>query len=228
VGGLQRLAVGVIRRLGGVPIGELQRAQAALAAAQARIAELEAQAAKTKKATPDFVKANRPKKAEREPRKKRTGNFARKREPPPHARRRTRRRPVSGLRYDLARRDGALVPPGPSRADRPGRGARASVCGTALSALHPRTSPLADLGEVVVGQHRVSAATMALIATLREVGRLPVRMIPWQVETFQGVHLGVGESSEILHAVRQQAAPLVTALKAEPPASPVVHGDETG
>src|SRR5690348_11706639 len=82
VGGWHRLATGMIRRLGGVPIGDLQRAQADLADARTRIAELEAQATKAKKATPDFVKANRPKKAEGEPRKKRTVNFARKREAP--------------------------------------------------------------------------------------------------------------------------------------------------
>src|SRR5581483_9751065 len=82
VGVLHRLAVGVIRRLGGVPIGDLQQAQADLAEARARIAELEAQATETKSAPPDFVKANRPEKAEREPRKKREVNFAREREVP--------------------------------------------------------------------------------------------------------------------------------------------------
>jgi transposase len=227
VGGLQRLAVGVIRRLGGVPIGELQRAQAALAAAQARIAELEAQAAKTKKATPDFVKANRPKKAEGEPRKKRTANFARKRETPTrvveHA---DDQCPVCGttllggtVRWSRQVLHVPIVPVEVIEHRFVGR--QCPLC-------NQERIPPADLGEEVVGQHRVSAATMALIATLREVGRLPVRTIQWQLETFHGLHLSVGEISEVLHGVRRHAAPLVAALKEEVRASPVVNGDETG
>lgn len=73
--------------------------------------------------------------------------------------------------------------------------------------------PPAGLGGEVVGQRRVSAATMALIATLREAGRLPTRTIQWQLETFHGLHLGVGEISEILHRVRRHAAPVVETLK---------------
>jgi hypothetical protein len=85
-----------------------------------------------------------------------------------------------------------------------------------------------DLRGDVVGQHRVSAATMALIATLREVGRLPVRTIQGHLGTLHGLHLSAGEIVEILHTVRQQAAPRVAGLRAEVRASPVVCGDETG
>jgi transposase len=225
--GLQRLAATVIRRLGGVPIGELQRAQAALAEAQARIAELEAQATKTKKATPDFVKANRPKKAEGEPRKKRMVNFARKRETPTRIVEHTLERcPICGttllggtVRWSRQVLHVPIVPVEVIEHRFVGR--HCPLC-------NQERIPPTDLGGEVVGQHRVSAATMALIATLREVGRLPVRTIQWQLETFHGLHLGVGEISEILHGVRRHAAPLVEALKEEVRASPVVNGDETG
>jgi len=180
-----------------------------------------------KKATPDFVKANRPQKAEGEPRKKREVNCARKRETPTriveHA---DEQCPVCGttllggtVRWSHQVLPVPIVPVAVLEHWFVGR--HCPLC-------TQERLPLADLEEVIVGQRRGSAVTMALSATLREVGHLPVRTIPWQVETFQGVHRGAGESSEILHAARQQAAPLVAALKAEPPASPVVHGDETG
>ena len=227
VGGLHRLAATVIRRLGGVPIGEWQRAKAELADARTRIAELEAQAIKAKKATPDFVKANRPKKAEGEPRKKRTVNFARKRDAPTriveHA---LDQCPVCGttllggtVRWS---RQILHVPLAPVEViEHRFVGRQCPVC-------NKERIPKAEFGGEVVGQHRVSAATMALIATLREVGRLPVRTIQWQLETFHGLHLGIGEISEILHGVRHQAAPVVEALREEVRASPVVNGDETG
>lgn len=227
VGRLHRLAAEVIRRLGGVPIGELQRAQADLADAQARIAELEAQATKAKKATPDFVKANRPKKAEGEPRKKREVNFARKREPPTH---------IVEHAYDQCPVCGTTLLGGTVRWSRqvlhvplaPVAVIEHRFVGRQCPLCNQERIPPADLGGEVVGQHRVSAATMALIATLREGGRLPIRTIQWQLETFHGLHLSVGEISEILHGVRRQAAPVVEALKEEVRQSPVVNGDETG
>lgn len=198
-----------------------------LAAARARIAELEAQAARTKKKPPDFVRANRPKRPVGEARKKREHNFARKRETPTreveHA---YDRCPVCGTTL----LGGAVkwtrqvlhVPLVPAEVIEHRFLARqCPVCN------QERTPPV-DLRGDVVGQHRVSAATMALIATLREVGRLPVRTIQWQLATLHGLHLSAGELVAILHTVRQQAAPLVEALKAEVQASPVVHGDETG
>lgn len=227
VGGLHRLATGVIRCLGGAPISELQCAQAALAEAQARIAELEAQAAKAKKATPDFVKANRPKKAEGEPRKKREVNFARKREDP------TR---IVEHAYEQCPVCGATLLGGSVKWSRqvlhvpivPVEVIEHRFVARQCPVCNRERTPSAEFGGEVVGQHRVSAATMALIATLREVGRLPIRTIQWELETFHGLHLGVGEISEILHGVRRQAAPMVEALKEEVRASPVVNGDETG
>ena len=205
---------------------DLATTRADLAAAQARIVEFEAQAARTKK-PPAFVRANRPQHREGEPRKKREMNFARKRETPTrevdHA---YEQCPVGGTTllggYVKWTRQVLHVPV-----------VRAEVIehrflGRQCPVCNQERTPTVDLRGDVVGQHRVSAATMALIATLREVGRLPVRTIQWQLETLHGLHLSTGEIVELLHAVRQQAAPLVEALKAEVQASPVVHGDETG
>src|SRR5579883_1558560 len=218
---------GIVRLLGGVPVGELRAAEAEIARLRARLDELEAQRARATKTAPEVVKADRPKRPAGKPRKKREQNFARKRETPTrvvdHA---YERCPICGTTLlggsVTWSRQVLHVPITPVEVIEHRFLARqCPVCN------RERTPPV-DLGGEVVGQHRVSAATMALIATLREVGRLPVRRIQWQLETLHGLHLSAGELVEILHAVRQQAAPLVAALKAELHASPVVHGDETG
>jgi transposase len=91
-----------------------------------------------------------------------------------------------------------------------------------------RQTPGAEaLADEVMGQHRVSRQTMALIATWREEGRLPVRVIQWALQTFWHLELSAGEIVAILHTVaacgREQVAQLRTQLRA----SPVVQGDET-
>lgn len=227
VKGLRRGAAEIIRRLGGVPIAELQRSQEELAGAQARIAELEAQASKAKKATPDFVKANRPKKAEGEPRKKREVNFARKRETP------TR---ISEHAYEQCPVCGTTLRGGSVKWSRqvlhvplvPVEVIEHRFVARQCPVCNQERTPPAELRGEVVGQHRVSAATMALIATMREAGRLPIRTVQWYLGIFHGLHLSAGEISEVLHEVRRQAAPLVEGLKDDVRHSPVVNGDETG
>ena len=89
-------------------------------------------------------------------------------------------------------------------------------------------TPALDLSSAVVGHHRVSAATMASIASLHTVGRLPIRTIQWLVETMHGLHLSVGGLVEIVQAVAARAQPALAGLQAAVRASPVVHADETG
>jgi hypothetical protein len=79
----------------------------------------------------------------------------------------------------------------------------------------------------VVGQHRLSVSTMAMISALREVGRLPIRTICWYLQTFHELTLSVGEVVDVLHAVAKQCQGTVDKLVEELRASPVVHGDET-
>ena len=216
----RQVLAGLVRLLGGVPLAEF-------AAAEARIGELEAQATRTKKKPPDFVKRNRPKRPEGEARKKREQNFARKCEAPT--------RQVDHA-YDQCPVCGSTLLGGTVKWTRqvlhvpivPVEVIEHRFIARQCPVCNREQTPPVDLGGDVVGQHRVSAATMALIATLREVGRLPVRTIQWQLDTLHGLHLSAGEIVELLHGVRQQAAPLVEALKAEVRESPVVHGDETG
>lgn len=80
---------------------------------------------------------------------------------------------------------------------------------------------------VVVGQHRLSLSTMALIAALREVSRLPLQLIAWQLETFHGLHLSVGEISGVLQQVAQHGQERVRGWLQELRHSPVVQADET-
>lgn len=89
------------------------------------------------------------------------------------------------------------------------------------------TPPL-DLGGQVLGQHRVSLETMAYVASLRTVGRLPLRTIQWLLEALHGLRLSAGALVGILKAVADRAQPRLDALRAAVRASPVVHADETG
>jgi transposase len=98
---------------------------------------------------------------------------------------------------------------------------RCPRCGT-------RQTPGAGvLAGEVLGRHRVSVQTMAMIATLREEGRLPVATIQWMLQAFYGLELGVGELVEILHTVARQGREPVEKIRDTLRRSPVVHADET-
>jgi transposase len=89
------------------------------------------------------------------------------------------------------------------------------------------TPPL-DLGDQVLGHHRVSLDTMALIACLHTVGRLPLHTLQWVLAALHGLHLSLGGLVGILQAVAARASPALAQLRDQLRASPVVHGDETG
>lgn len=209
-----------------------------LATALARIAELESQqgrppapptappTAPSPKAPPEFVKPNTPPK-EPKPREKRSQNFARKRATPTdrvfHA-------------YDVCPDCSGTLLGGSVKRTRevlhipivPAQVIEHAYVERHCPTCHKDQTPKVDLSREVVGEHRVSAQTMAAIATLREVGRLPVRAIRWLLGTFHQLWLSIGEIVEILHVVREQTAGLREELKAEVRGSSVVHGDETG
>lgn len=179
------------------------------------------------KAPSDFVKPNRSKAAKNQPRKKRPHGFARKRETP------TRRvvHAVEQCRQcDCPLRGGFIkrtrqvlhIPLVPVEViEHAFLERRCPKCGL-------RNVPKDVLGTEVVGKHRVSAQTMALIATLREVGRLPIQTLQWYLATFHQLRLSVGERIDVLDTVRDQTTGLVQQLREELRASSVVHGDETG
>jgi len=91
-----------------------------------------------------------------------------------------------------------------------------------------RQTPGAEVlrGEVV-GRHRVSLQTMAMIATLREEGRLPLGIIQWLLQAFYGLELSLGEIVDILQAVADHGRESVREMREQLRDSPVVHGDET-
>ena len=91
-----------------------------------------------------------------------------------------------------------------------------------------RSVPRLDLSCEVVGQHRVGIRLMSWMACLSVSGRVPLRRIQSLVETTYGVHLGLGEISEVLHTVARQGRGEYAALGEAVRASSYVHADETG
>jgi hypothetical protein len=192
-----------------------------------RIAELEGKLGPPGKSPPDFVKESRKRAKKEGPRKKRVENFARKRDEPTQ-------RIIHAVEECAG--CGCRLLGGEVRHTR-------QVLHIPIVAVEViehvylerecpqcgrRNVPEVDLSTEVVGKSRVSAGTMAMIATMREVGRLPIRTIQWKLETFHRLVLSVGEIVNVLHLVRDRAREVREGLIAELRASPVVHGDETG
>lgn len=91
-----------------------------------------------------------------------------------------------------------------------------------------RQTPSADVLQTeVLGQHRVSLETMAIIAALHEEGRLPINLIAWFLQALWGLELSQGGIVEILHAVAEHGQEQVEEIHQEICTSPVVHADET-
>jgi len=91
-----------------------------------------------------------------------------------------------------------------------------------------RQTPSAEVlqGEVM-GQHRISLQTMAIIAALHEEGRLPINLIAWFLQALWGLALSQGEIVEILHAVAEHGQEQAEKIHQEICSSAVVHADET-
>ena len=194
---------------------------------QERIAELEAKLGPPSgKGTPDFVKASRKKAKKEGPRKKRAENFARKREEPTkriiHAIEQCTECGCRLLGGSVKHTRQVLhIPIVPVEViEHVYLERECPECGR-------MNLPRVDLSQEVVGKSRVSAQTMAMIATMRELGRLPIRTIQWQLGTFHRLSLSVGEIVGILRVVRDRAREVREGLIRELRGSPVVHGDET-
>lgn len=91
-----------------------------------------------------------------------------------------------------------------------------------------RTPPVALAGVVVGERGRLGVNLVSLIATLREVGRLPLETIQWFLATFYGLELSLGGISQVLQRVAKAVAEPVAAIREAVRASPVVCADETG
>ena len=217
-------------------IGLVLGQQARLAALEAQVAALTARVEELSGAPPappappglpPFVKPARPAKPAKRARKQRAANFARRRDAPTrtveHA---LDACPSCGAALaggEVVRRRQVLhIPRAPVEVvEHVVRRRVCPGCGRA------HTPPL-DLGDQVLGRHRVSLGTMAYIASLRAVGRLPLRSIQWLLGALHGLHLSTGALVGVLKAVADRAQPALEALRAAVRASPVVHADETG
>jgi transposase len=93
---------------------------------------------------------------------------------------------------------------------------------------HRRCTPPAGLGGVVVGQQRLGIGLVSLVATLREVGRLPIRTIRWYLEQVHRLRLSVGAIVAASRTVAERGAAEVERIRARIRAGPAVHADETG
>jgi uncharacterized coiled-coil protein SlyX len=93
---------------------------------------------------------------------------------------------------------------------------------------HRRWTPTADLAGVVAGRARLGVGLVALLATLREAGRLPIRTIQWYLEQVHGLELSVGAIVDASRRVAEHGAAEVERIRQRVRASPVVQADETG
>ncbi|HOK53770.1 MAG TPA: IS66 family transposase [Armatimonadota bacterium] len=204
---------------------------------EARVAELEAEVAELRaklgggngSGTPDWVKPNRKERraAERKERKKRKHSFARKRETPTEIIEHT-----VDTCPDCGRRlSGGWVAKTRQVIEMPEVRVRiiehrliarkCGVCGKTHTAK-------IDLSGQVIGKKRFGIKLMSFVAELRAVCRMPLKQIQGLLKVLCGVHISVGEVSEMLHAVAKAGEEQYLKLRDEIRGSPVVNADETG
>lgn len=100
----------------------------------------------------------------------------------------------------------------------------AQRCGYCRKAHHAKLRA----SDGVIGKHRFGIGFMSFVAWLSVGNRIPHRMIQKLVKGLYGVHVSLGEISEILHKVahlgKGESGKILEAIRG----SPVAHGDETG
>jgi transposase len=89
-------------------------------------------------------------------------------------------------------------------------------------------TPKADLSGQVVGKRRVGVNLMSLIGYLSTAGRMTKRTIQGYLRAVYGLHLGLGEISEILHAIAECGQEEMKVLLRLVRGSPYINADETG
>jgi transposase len=102
----------------------------------------------------------------------------------------------------------------------------ARICPVCNKRRVPRAS--AVLSGVTIGRQSFGINLVSLILTLREEGRLPMKTIPWLVQTLYQVSLSAGEIAQMIQSVARRAEPAVTTIRDKIRGSPVMHADETG
>ena len=200
--------------------------QEQLAAALARIAELEQQPPDP----PAFVKPNRPQPSHPKPaRKKRASqqNRTRRRQVPTRIETHALERcpdchyQLRGTSLDYTRQVIELPPPPPIEV------VEHRVIKRFCPCCRRWRAPQLDLSGHVLGQGRIGVRISSLIAYLRTTLRLPFRRIQHYLQTIHTLSLSAGELVELLHQVRHTAGPAIKRLKQQARASPILHADET-
>lgn len=206
----------------------LKQAQELLSVALARIEELE----KQKTPPPAFVKANKKKAQEDEPKERKKREAA-------HNRARPRSAPTQIIEHhvvncpecdlrlggiSLARvREVIDIPlPPPLSVTH-----HYLYKGWCANCQKWHEAP-ANVQEQVMGQGRIGIRLTSLIAILHVVMRLPIRQIQTYLRTLHGVTISNGEIVELQHRLKKQMQPHLDELKAEIRASPAIQMDETG
>src|SRR5712691_11285565 len=191
-----------------------------LRVAQARIEELE----KLKTPPPAFVKAEKKKAPEEQPK-------ARKKRDAKHNRARPRSTPTQIVEHRLVNcpqchlRLGGIslarsreiidVPPPP-----PVEVTEHRISKGWCSGCHQWYEAPVDFHDQVVGQGRIGVRLASLVATLRTMMRLPIRQIQTHLLMLHGVTISTGEIVELMHRMKAQMQPHLDALKREIRASP--------
>jgi transposase len=88
-------------------------------------------------------------------------------------------------------------------------------------------SPKLELRGQVLGQGRIGTHIASLVAFLALVLRLPMRRIQAYLRLVHQLTISSGEVVELLHAVRHALQSHVDTLRTQARASPILHADET-
>lgn len=91
-----------------------------------------------------------------------------------------------------------------------------------------RFYPHPDLSSSVVGSHRIGINLMALISTMKEELRLPIKKIQSHLKLFYHLKISEGEIVNIAHKVASFGKPQYEVIKQTILKSNVIHADETG
>jgi transposase len=181
------------------------------------------------KGVPEWVKPNRAERraVERVERKKRKQSYGRKRDFATREVRHTLEKcPDCGRKLSggwiVSKRQTIEIPQTPIEiTDHVLIARRCGVCGK----VH---IPKLGIADGVVGKQRVGPRLMSLITTLAIAKRMPQRAIQRLLEGLYGVHISLGEITEILHKVAAFAKDAVQCILRRIRGSPHAHADETG
>lgn len=209
---------------------QLAASQEQLAAALARISDLEEELGR-RSGLPGYVKRNRPKQEGARPaRQKRSAehNTSRKRETPTRVERHALDEcpecgyRLSGESEDYRRQVIELPAPQPVEV------IEHQVIKRWCPHCEKWRSPQLDLSGKVFGQGRIGVRIASLVIYLRTTLRLTVRQVQEYLATLHNLRLSVGEIVELTHEARRQLQPQADELLKQIRSEPVVHMDETG